>query len=154
MSQIQYYTCICTLPLRFYHLFINIFDCIPTDELPPLLSCKPSRTVLIPDETTMMTIDPLDFISSVEQGATTSSDTGTLRLTKSDINTVRTTRITATDSSGNVAHCSIQIKVECRSFVWNNLYRNLTAIMHNITEILYSIKQWLVCSFDISLTLT
>nr|XP_022325864.1 uncharacterized protein LOC111125916 isoform X1 [Crassostrea virginica] len=82
------------------------------DEIPPLLSCKQSSTVLIPDQAAIVTLDPLDFISSVEQGAKTSSDTGVLRLTMSDIDTVRTIRITATDSSGNDAHCSVQVKVE------------------------------------------
>ncbi|XP_062603015.1 uncharacterized protein LOC134264744 [Saccostrea cucullata] len=82
------------------------------DEVPPLLSCKPSRTVLIPDESALVTVDPLDFISSVEQGAQTSSNTGILRLTATDINTVRTTQITATDSSGNTASCLVQVKVE------------------------------------------
>lgn len=90
-----------------------------TDEIPPLLSCKQSSTILIPDQAAIVTLDPLDFISSVEQGAETSSDTGVLRLTMSDIDTVRTIRITATDSSGNGAHCSVQVKVEGQS---NGIY--------------------------------
>ncbi|XP_061169998.1 sushi, von Willebrand factor type A, EGF and pentraxin domain-containing protein 1-like [Saccostrea echinata] len=82
------------------------------DEFPPLLSCKPSRTILIPDESGLVTVDPLDFISSVEQGAQTSTNTGILRLTAADINTVRTTQIRATDPSGNTASCAVQVKVE------------------------------------------
>lgn len=81
-----------------------------------MLSCKPSSTVLIPDEATIVTLDPLDFVSSVEQGSRTSSDTGVLRLTVADIGTVKTARITATDSSGNNAHCTVQVKVEGRFF--------------------------------------
>lgn len=103
------------------------------DEIPPLLSCKPSSTVLIPDEAAIVTLDPLDFVSSVEQGSRTSSDTGVLRLTVADIGTVKTTRITATDSSGNTAQCSVQVKVEGRSFFFNaslNLTRLLDFCIH------------------------
>lgn len=98
-----------------------------------MLSCKPSSTVLIPDEAAIVTLDPLDFVSSVEQGSRTSSDTGVLRLTVADIGTVKTTRITATDSSGNTAQCSVQVKVEGRSFFFNaslNLTRLLDFCIH------------------------
>lgn len=101
-----------------------------TDEIPPLLSCKPSSTVLIPDEAAIVTLDPLDFVSSVEQGSRTSSDTGVLRLTVADIGTVKTTRITATDSSGNTAQCSVQVKVEGRSFFLNAKFNWTTWLLH------------------------
>lgn len=72
-----------------------------------------------------MTLDPLDFVSSVEQGSRTSSDTGVVRLTVADIGTVKTARITATDSSGNKAHCTVQVKIEGRSFFLFNRQCNL-----------------------------
>lgn len=83
-----------------------------------------------------MTLDPLDFVSSVEQGSRTSSDTGVLRLTVADIGTVKTTQITATDSSGNTAQCSVQVKVEGRSFF---LMLNLTGLLDFFMHIFFYI---------------
>lgn len=85
-----------------------------------------------------MTLDPLDFVGSVEQGSRTSSDTGVLRLTVADIGTVKTTRITATDSSGNTAQCSVQVKVEGRSFF---LMLNLTGLLDFCVHIFYICSQ-------------